>query len=265
MRICFLLESGAPPRLNPIVAEAMTLLEGRGIKGFSLYPEEALIRLDTLKVEADLYLLKSDTELALSLATALEGLGARVLNRASASALARNKVLAAVLLHRAGIPTPRSFMAAAPSRMEKELKSGPLIFKPHRGYHGAGIRIAEKAAAIPTDEVYPDLVFSQKYFPAARKDLKVFAIGEAVFGVRKPFSSGSYLVAGQPAFLSPEVEEIARRCGACFGLELYGLDLVENETGVFVVDVNYFPGYRGVPEAPRRLADHIIHRMREEG
>ena len=29
------------------------------------------------------------------------------------------------------------------------------------------------------------------------------------------------------------------------------------QTGLYVVDVNYFPGYRGVPDAARRLADYI--------
>jgi hypothetical protein len=42
-----------------------------------------------------------------------------------------------------------------------------------------------------------------------------------------------------------------------FGLGLYGLDVVEGLGGPYVVDVNYFPGYMDIPEAPRTLADYI--------
>jgi ribosomal protein S6--L-glutamate ligase len=221
------------------------------------YPEEELLRLDTLAVEADVYLLKSNTELALSLATALEALGARVLNRASASALAKDKVQAAAALLTAGIPTPRSLAAARPVQLGAEMADGPLILKPHRGHYGAGITVVETPAAFPGEEAYPGLVFAQRYLSRARTDLKVFGIGDEAFGVRKPFSPGSFLREGRPCPLSPEVEDIARRCGRAFGLTLYGLDIAESEDGPQVVDVNAFPGYRGVPDAARRLAEHI--------
>ena len=258
MKVCFLLERGSPPRLNPILAEVFARLERCGIAVTARYPEEELLRLDTLAVEADLYLLKSDTELALSLATALEGLGARVLNGCSASARAKDKVLAALTLLRAGIPAPRSLVAAHVDQLAAKVAHGPLLLKPHRGYHGAGVRVADTPAMLPPADAYPDLVFAQDYLATARTDLKVFVIGEEVFGVRKAFGPDSFLRAGEPVPLSAEVERIARRCGAAFGLGLYGLDLAEDASGLYVVDVNYFPGYRGVPDAAERLARYIV-------
>ena len=47
------------------------------------------------------------------------------------------------------------------------------------------------------------------------------------------------------------------RCGQAFGLGLYGLDLIETADGVRVVDLNFFPGYKGVPDAAPRIADYI--------
>lgn len=258
MRFCFLLERGSPPRLNSILAEAFTLLEGHGGKVKVTYPEEELIRLDSLSVEADLYLLKSDTEMALSLATALEHLGARVLNSCDASILAKDKLLAATTLLRAGIPCPRSLAAARAAQLASEVEAGGLILKPYRGYHGAGITVAQTPDALPADDAYPDLAFAQAYLARARKDLKIFAIGDDVFAVRKSFAPDSFLRAGEPAALSSEVEDIARRCGQAFGLRLYGLDVAEDEEGLSVIDVNYFPGYRGVPDAARRLADYFL-------
>ena len=64
--------------------------------------------------------------------------------------------------------------------------------------------------------------------------------------------------------MSPEIEQIARRCGAAFGLEMYGLDVAEDpQAGPRVIDVNYFPGYRGVPHAARRVADYIGQAVRQ--
>lgn len=258
MRICFLLERGSPPRLNPILADTFSLLEGQGAKVQVRYPEEELLRLDTLSVEADLYLLKSDTELSLSLATALERLGGRVLNNASACLLAKDKLMAAVTLARAGLPLPRSTAAARPAQLTSRVAAGPLILKAYRGYHGAGIYVAEAPEALPPETAYPDLVFAQAYLTRGRKDLKVFGIGEEIFGVRKAFAADSFLRAGEPVPLSPEVQEVARRVSRAFGLTLFGLDIAEDEGALSVIDVNYFPGYRGVPDAALRLATCIL-------
>lgn len=262
MKVEIFLERGNPPRLNQVYADAFTLLEQRGIQCSLVYPEEQLIALDTLKVEADLYLLKSDSELSLSLATALEAIGARILNSARASQLAKNKVLASSILASAGLPAPRSVAGATPAQVAALFEHESIIFKPYRGYHGVGIAVAHQGAPLPALTDYPDIVFAQEYLGAARKDLKVFVIGEHVFGVRKEFAADSYLQAGVPTKLSPEVDDIVRRCGKAFGLELYGLDIAEDERGVFIIDVNYLPGYRGIPDASRLLSEHIISALR---
>jgi ribosomal protein S6--L-glutamate ligase len=262
MKVCFILERGYPPRRNCVIAETISLLQERGTRVQVVYPEEEIVRLDTLAVEADLYLHKSNTELALSLATALEGLGARVVNSAAASARTKDKVLAAATLHRAGLPTPRTLAAGEPAQLATKLADGPLMLKPHRGHYGVGLAVIDEAAALPARDTYPDLVFAQAYLARARTDLKIFAIGDEVFGVRKPFSTDSFRRVGEPTPLSPALEEIARRCGRAFGLELFGLDIAEGEHGAYVVDVNSFPGYRGVPDAARRLAYFVRNAAR---
>lgn len=256
-RVTFLLERGTPPRLNPIMAEAFELLEARQVQVSVRFPEDELLRLNDLGPSADVYVLKSDTELSLSLALSFERLGARVLNRASASLLAKDKILAAATLARAGLPAPRSLAAAEPAQLASWLAE-PLILKPHRGYHGAGVAVAEGPEDLPAASAYPEVVFAQEYLDKARLDLKVFVIGDKVFGVRKAFAGDSFLRPGEPTPLTPEIEDIARRCGQAFGLELYGLDIAEDpERGPRIIDVNYFPGYRGVPDAACKIAEYI--------
>jgi ribosomal protein S6--L-glutamate ligase len=57
--------------------------------------------------------------------------------------------------------------------------------------------------------------------------------------------------------LDARTRDIVLKCGEVLGLHLYGVDLVRTERGPFVVDVNYFPGYKGVPGAAKLIADHV--------
>jgi ribosomal protein S6--L-glutamate ligase len=57
--------------------------------------------------------------------------------------------------------------------------------------------------------------------------------------------------------VSRELREIAVACGRILGLGLYGLDVLDTDEGPMVVDVNYFPGYKGVPGAAPLIADYI--------
>jgi ribosomal protein S6--L-glutamate ligase len=58
--------------------------------------------------------------------------------------------------------------------------------------------------------------------------------------------------------ISLQWRELALRVGDIFGLDLYGLDIVETDDGPMVVDVNDFPSFARVPEAINLVASHII-------
>ena len=77
------------------------------------------------------------------------------------------------------------------------------------------------------------------------EDLKVYVVGDQVFDGSQAVLRTSFSVPGRPAAVRPEVEEIALRGGEACGLGLFGLDMIESPGGPAVVDVNYFPGYKG--------------------
>jgi len=64
-------------------------------------------------------------------------------------------------------------------------------------------------------------------------------------------------VAGRHGEITDEIRKISQRVGEVCGLGLYGLDIIESDRGPYVVDVNYFPGYKGVPNAAGMIADYI--------
>ena len=51
---------------------------------------------------------------------------------------------------------------------------------------------------------------------------------------------------------------LALRVGRVFGLDIYGLDLVETPRGWTILDVNDFPGFAKVPHAAQRIANTIV-------
>ena len=257
MKIHFLLNQRVHPEPNPIFAAAIRMLEHRGFAVSSWIAEERLCAPDELPAEHDLYVLKSQTELSLSLAGIVHARGGRFLNPYSACAVLQNKIIAANRLADAGVPVPRSWATGELSLLRELASKMPLIVKPYRGHRGAGIRVIhrpDELADLPQEQ-QPMLV--QQFIPGTGDDLKVYVVGEQVFAVRKRFSVNSFRVAGGVCEVTPLVRDIALRCGRAFGLGLYGLDIIEGPDGPVVVDINYSPGYRGVPDAAPLIACYI--------
>ena len=139
------------------------------------------------------------------------------------------------------------------------LDAGPLILKPHQGGGGYGVRIVHSAAelaAVPYDRHAP--LFAQRYHPPQGRDRKIYVIGDQVFGVKKIFPRRTEAEKnGEPFTPGPELRAIALRCGQAFGIDLYGVDVVESKGEPYVVDMCSIPGFKGVPDAPRLLAEYF--------
>lgn len=257
MKLYFILVRRVPPVPSPVLLEAFALLERRGFDLDSGIPEELLARPDRLHVEHDLYILKSHTELALSLAGVLETLGARLLNPYASCITTQDKIVASRRLRAAGVPIPRCWVTADLSLLAPIVDETPLIVKPHRGHRGAGIAIVRNRAELAALEPRDSPVLIQEHVDGSGEDVKIYVVGESVFAVRKEFSPTSFTRPGRSCPVSPELREIALSCGRVLGLGLYGLDILETDDGPIVVDVNYFPGYKGVPGAAPLIADYI--------
>jgi ribosomal protein S6--L-glutamate ligase len=160
-------------------------------------------------------------------------------------------------LRAAGVPAPGTWVTGDLRLAVPLLDDGPLVVKPHRGHRGAGVHVVRtpaQLAAVPTPSV-PVVV--QRYVPGAGEDLKVYVVTDEVFAVRKPFTPDSFTLAGRPVPVPRAVREIAARTRAAFDLDLFGLDVIESPDGPVVVDVNYFPGYKGVPDVALPIA-HVV-------
>ena len=264
MRLYFLLVRRVPPVPSPVLVEVYERLERRGFRVEGGIAEELLDRVDLLRPEHDLYLLKSHTELSLSIAGALHARGGRFLNPYPSCASAQNKIVSTRRLAAAGVPVPRTWVTGDFELLRAVAATTPLIVKPYLGHRGIGIHVVRTPADLGLLEAGETPVVVQEYFEGAGEDVKVYVVGEDVFAVRKPFSPTSFTVAGRPCEVSSELREIALGAGRALGLGLYGLDVVEAPHGPVVVDVNYFPGYKGVPGAAACIASYIERYARGE-
>lgn len=257
MKLHFMVVRRVPPVPSPILVETYDLLEKRGYEVDSSIAEEILQQCDTLEHDDGLYILKSHTELTLSLGGALFTQGARVMNPYRSCALIQNKIIVSRMLNAAGVPAPRSWVTDDFSLLEELASSMKMIVKPYMGHRGAGITFINSPDDLKTipEPVVPMII--QEMIPGDGLDTKVYCVRDQVFAVRKTFSESSFTQVGRPVDVSDEVRRIANKVGEVCGLALFGLDIIESPDGPVVVDVNYFPGYKGVPDIAPLIADCI--------
>jgi ribosomal protein S6--L-glutamate ligase len=264
MKIGILMLRHPPTRISPVMPEVLRLLRDWGCKVDVIYPEEQVSSLSEVRVEYDLYVLKSGTDLALSMAGALHAVGARILNPYPVAAAMRDKIVAMRLLQAAGLPVPETYITSDPQHLVSFLDAGPLVLKPYRGSQGRGIHIvwdADELDDVPNDE---GPVFAQRYHKPEGEDHKIYVIGEQMFGVKRIFPAKTYEEKiGEPFTITAELQELARRCSRAFGIELFGFDVVMSGGRPYVVDIQSFPGFKGVPDAALRLADYIYSAGRQ--
>ncbi len=134
------------------------------------------------------------------------------------------------------------------------------------GSRGAGIQIVRRRAELddvpPWPEDEPILV--QRYYQSDDGlDHKLFRIGDDVLGVRRIWPLRTYEdKLGEPFAVPQELRDIMLRAGRALGISLYGLDVVISQGKPYVVDINKFGSYMGVPNAPRLLADYLFEAAR---
>jgi len=220
----------------------------------------------------DVVLARTRNLFALSLLPAVEAReGVRVLTPSGPIAAVRDKPRTALRLAELGIPMPPTFMADAPATLtELGGTRFPMLLKPHAGDNARGIALARTPEELDELEWHDGMVVAQQFVETDGYDLKIYAVGDRVWGVRRP----SPLNLGRRPRDRQEFElvaldesrrELARACGRAFGLALFGIDVLESPEGPLVVDVNEFPNYTGIDEAVEAAGRLVLDSAREDG
>lgn len=171
----------------------------------------------------------------------------------------RDKIIATRVLQRAGVPVPQTFVAAEVGRLAPLLSSGGFGIKPYRETGGHGVVVVRKPEDLAGVGYTEGPVFAQRYHEPDGRDRKMYFIGDDVFGVKRvwpPKTYGDKL--GEPISVTPALRELVLRCGHAFEMDLFDVDEIVSGCRPYVVDISSFPGFKGVPDAPVRLAG-LIH------
>jgi ribosomal protein S6--L-glutamate ligase len=246
-------------KAGSVMQETVALLQSRGAEVEAIYPEESCVDLARVEADCDLYLLKSGTETALSLAGVLHASGAKIINPYLTVVAMRDKIISTKMLLSASIPLPETWFASKPEQLAGLLKEGPIVVKPFwAASQGRGVQIIKTEDELATAPTEDEVIFAQRYYQPDGRDHKLYLIGDRVFGVRRvwpPKTLEDKL--GEPFDVPDEMREIALGCGRAFGAGLYGVDLITSGGKPYVVDINTFPGFKGVPNAAQLLADYV--------
>ena len=203
------------------------------------------------------------TEYSLAVLDMLERSGASVLNSYYGLTRLRHKFSALAELAAAGLPVPESVMLRAPADIGpavEQLGGYPVVVKFIRGSQGVGVIIAPDSATVTSVVEAMNLVqydvMLQRYYPAARDtDLRVLMInGEPRWAVRRRSAQGAFRAnfhrggTAEPVELTEQIAGLATRAAQCFDLGLAGVDLIEDNGNLLVLEVNGSPGYQTVED-----------------
>lgn len=257
LRIGFLTRSFSP-QTKSFVPLVMRALVDAGALVDVVYPVAGVVDLCNVRVAHDLYVLKKFSGLAGSIAGALHAQGAAIVNPYPVTLALHDRIIMSHTLKAAGVPIPDTYVTSHPLELTPLLEKGPLIVKPYRGTDGHGIRVIRSAAELvdmPHDN-HP--VFAQRYHEPQGRDRKMYSIGGQIFGVKKAFPRQADSEKDDEPFTpAPELCEITRRCGQAFGIDLYGVDIIESGGVPYVVDMNSMPGFKVARDAPLHLARYL--------
>ncbi|WP_045301690.1 ATP-grasp domain-containing protein [Saccharothrix sp. ST-888] len=241
---------------HPLLADTTALLTAAGHRVEHLAPGGPPPGPASL---ADVYLLKARTPAALALAEQLEGNGAPVVNSAASTGFCQDRVRMADLAEQAGLPFAATtglpdldtLAARGPVRH-------PLVVKSRLSRRGDLVaRVADDRRLRELADRWPgEPVVVQDLAPGSGWDHKLWVVAGEVFaelrhseladGERQPSRAVGELPQGWA--------ELAIKVGAVFGLDVYGVDILDVGGAPLIVDVNAFPGIRGQRGAPTALA-----------
>jgi ribosomal protein S6--L-glutamate ligase len=262
MLFCFIIERQYRREPMPMVVADRLAQWGHQVD--LLEPQAMITSLsDLVTRKYDAYVLKTVSDgPGLSILEAAEAVGIPTINNSRAIRLVRDKAVAAAVARARGLPFPQSYFVTHP-RLLKQISAEdyPLIVKPSNGSSQRGIYRLES----PTDleklemaDVKDSFFLAQRYIENTGFDIKLYVTGKEVRAVAKK----SVLHAAVEEKLIPvtaALRKVALDVGKVFGLDIYGVDVLETAQGLIVVDINDFPSFGLVPGASSRVAEYILH------
>ncbi len=190
----------------------------------------------------------------------LEATGTPVINSARAIESAVDKYLALAKLRAVGLPIPATVVCQSmDDAMDGFLAlGGDVVVKPLFGGEGRGIcRISDPDVAFRTFKALQQIdavLYLQQYIDHEGCDLRLFVLGDEVWGIRRRNPSDwrtniSRGATAEPLDVTAELVDLARRAAHAVGAEIAGVDVLDGRDGRrWVLEVNAVPGWKALAD-----------------
>lgn len=214
----------------------------------------------------------------------LESKGISVINSFHTSLLCGDKLLTSLRLSKAGIPTPKTYVAfSMESALDAISKIGyPVVVKPIIGSWGRLISLvkdSESAEAVfehremmnnPLLKIY----YIQEFVKRPPRDIRIISMDdEAVTAIYRSSTSDNWktnVALGakvSPCKITDEIEEIVVKTSKVLGGGILAIDAMESEDGILIHEVNSTIEFKGAATASgkdigSKILDFVVRKCK---
>lgn len=184
--------------------------------------------------------------------------------RDSVYTIAHNKLLTHVVLQKADIPQPATYLASDSDVAKGLLKriTYPVVIKVPSGTHGKGVMIADSvesaSSMLDALSMLKQQFILQEFIPTDGKDIRAIVVGdEVVAAMQRQAERGearANIHAGGLGFkieLDMQTKKIAVETAKALGADVCAVDILPGTKGPLVLEVNASPGLQGITSATK--------------
>lgn len=184
----------------------------------------------------------------------LEDYGVTTINRFSVAQLSGDKALTSLALERAGVPTPKTFVAFEPETAIRAIErvGYPAVMKPITGSWGrllAKVDSRHAAEAIiehkhTLGSYLHHIYYVQEYIDKPQRDIRTFVVGdECIAGVYRDsehwITNVSRGAKTRECPIDDELRELSLKAAEAVGGGVLAIDIIESNKGLLVLETNY--------------------------
>ena len=205
----------------------------------------------------------------------LERLGVVLINGSESIDAVKDKLYSQQILGQSNLPVPKTLLVKHPIDVEfiESSLNYPIIVKTLSGSFGAGVFLVENRKQLKqlmrmaeiTKPSY-NIIIQEFIEDSYGKDLRVFVLNGKVVGCMMRQSTDDDFRAnitrggeGIPYQITEEIEFLSGECARLLNLDIAGVDLLFNDGGYSICEVNSSPGFEGMDKfCKTNIAEQIV-------
>ena len=205
----------------------------------------------------------------------LERLGVILINGSESIDAVKDKLYSQQILGQSNLPVPKTLLVKHPIDVEFVERSlnYPIIVKTLSGSFGAGVFLVEDRKQLRqlmrmaeiTKPSY-NIIIQEFIEDSYGKDLRVFVLNGKVVGCMMRQSTDDDFRAnitrggeGIPYQITEDIEFLSGECARLLNLDIAGVDLLFNNGGYSICEVNSSPGFEGMDKyCKTNIAEQIV-------